>query len=361
MHQAHRPVAAVVAALLGAVLAAAGAGAGIRYLVKTGLTVPTVVGLTLLVAGLVLLVFALSIGWRALHGWTRLGLVPGVVVGLAVMLSVALAVAFTVVPPTALGAATPASEGLAYRSVALTTADGVRLSAWLVPSRNGAAVVLLHGSGSTRTAELTQAGVLGRHGYGLLLVDARGHGRSGGRGMDLGWYGDLDVAAAVTFLTRQRGVDPPRIAVLGLSMGGEEAIGAAGRDPGIRAVVAEGATARTAADKSAWLPGGPSGAVQRLLDRLTYGLVDLLTPASPPAPLRDSVRAAVHTRFLMIAAGSMPDETTAAQVLRDAAPARVQVWTVPGAGHTGGLSTAPAAWRQRVLAFLDARLRPTGR
>lgn len=50
-------------------------------------------------------------------------------------------------------------------------ADGVRLSAWYVPSRNGAAVVLLPGAGSTRTAVLGQAAVLARHGYGALLTD----------------------------------------------------------------------------------------------------------------------------------------------------------------------------------------------
>ena len=89
--------------------------------------------------------------------------------------------------------------------------------------------------------------------------------------MDAGWYGDRDLIAAVAFLQHQRDVDPRRIGALGLSMGGEEAIGAATADPAIRAVVAEGATHRTAADKAGYLPGGLAGAIQRGLDRLTYG------------------------------------------------------------------------------------------
>ena len=311
----------------------------------------------LLAIGLVLLGFAASASWRLLHGWTRLWLAPASIIGLLVILSGALAVTFTVVPPTALGRSTPASVGLPYRNVTFTTRDGVRLSGWYVPSRNRAAVVLMHGSGSTRTAVLPQAGVVGRHGYGVLLVDARGHGRSGGRGMDLGWYGDQDTSAAVTFLTHQPGIDPFRIGVLGLSMGGEEAIGAAAADQRIHAVVAEGATARTAADKANWLPGGVSGAVQRGLDLLTFGLTDLLTPASPPAPLDNAVRAADRTQFLLITAGTVPDETLAAHALDAAAPpTRVRVWNVPGAGHTGGLATAPRAWAQHVIAFLDAEL-----
>jgi pimeloyl-ACP methyl ester carboxylesterase len=217
-------------------------------------------------------------------------------------------------------------------------------------------VVLLHGAGETRAATLPQAEVLAAHGYGVLMVDARGHGDSGGRGMDLGWHGDADVRAALDFLDGRDGVDPDRIGVLGLSMGGEEAIGAAAADPRVRAVVAEGATGRTAADKDAWLPGGVSGALQRGLDRVSYAVVDLLTAGSPPTSLRDAVAEASGTPFLLITAGTMPDEEDAAAVLRDAAPDRVQVWTVPGATHTHALSAEPAEWEQRVTGFLDAAL-----
>jgi dienelactone hydrolase len=174
--------------------------------------------------------------------------------------------------------------------------------------------------------------------------------------MDLGWYGDADVRAAIGFVVARDGVDPHRIAVLGLSMGGEEAVGAAAADPRIRAVVAEGATGRTAEDKDAWLPGGVTGAVQRTLDRLTYAVVDLLATAPRPAPLRDAVAGAAGTRFLLVTAGTLPDEAAAAAVLREAAPERVDVWTVPDASHTHALTAARAEWETRVTDFLAAAL-----
>ena len=65
---------------------------------------------------------------------------------------------------------------------------------------------------------LGQAAVLARHGYGTLLLDTRSHGRSGGHAMDFGWWGDRDIAAAVSFLGRQPGVQAGKIAVLGESM-----------------------------------------------------------------------------------------------------------------------------------------------
>ncbi len=219
-------------------------------------------------------------------------------------------------------------------------------------------MVLKHGAGSTRTSTMRHAAVLARHGYGVLMVDARGHGRSGGNGMALGWYGDQDTAAAVTFLSGQEGVVPSKIGVVGLSMGGEEAIGAAGADPRIAAVVAEGATGRTASDNDDVRPQDLASAAERGVDWFTYGLTDLLTGASPPASLRSSVAAAVDTEFLLIVAGTEPGESLAAAALRSVDPRRVQVWSVPGAAHTQGLATSPGEWERRVVGFLDDALEP---
>ena len=337
---------------------AAGAGIGIRHLQKTGLTVETVLALTVLAVGLILLGFAATASWKTLHGWFRLTLAPVAVVVLQFVFSAAVAVMYAVAPPTALGVGTPGDEGLEYRDVAFTTRDGVELSAWFIPSDNGAAVVLKHGAGSSRTATIRHAGVLARHGYGVLMMDARGHGRSGGMGMDIGWYGNEDTTAAVTFLTRQGDVIPTKIGVVGLSMGGEEAIGAAGVDPRIRAVVAEGATGRTAADNDDIRPEDFASALERGPDWVTDGLTDLLTPTSPPASLRRSVAASIDTRFLLIAAATVEKETLAATSMRSVDPQRVTTWTVPGAAHVQGLVTAPEEWERRVVEFLDGELQP---
>lgn len=357
------PVAAAVpVALAGAVVTAAGVGLALPWLRLAGLGAAGVASLALLALGLVLLVTGVTALLRRARGWWRRTTV--VVAGaVALLLSLAVvgqAVAAAFVPPTRVGTATPATYGLDYREVHPVTADGVRLAGWYVPSRNGSAVVLLHGAHSTRSAVLRHGVVLARDGFGVLLLDARGHGRSAGRAMDLGWYGDADVRAAVDLLAASPDVTGG-IAVVGLSMGGEEAIGAAAADPRIAAVVAEGATARVAADKS-WLVDayGWRGRVQHALDVATYGLTDLLSPASQPRTLASAVHATRPRPLLLITAGSVPDERQAADRLAAQAPATTTVWTVPGAAHTGALRTDPSGWESRVVAFLQASLPGSG-
>jgi pimeloyl-ACP methyl ester carboxylesterase len=214
-----------------------------------------------------------------------------------------------------------------------------------VPSTNGAAIVVLHGSGSTRSAVMNQVQVLADNGFGVLAYDARGHGESGGRAMDFGWYGERDAEGAVSFLAGRPDAVDRHIGLLGMSMGGEQAVGALASDPRVMGVVAEGATNRVAADK-AWLSEvyGVRGAIQEGLDIVTYGLVDLMTAAEPPLPLGGSISAAAPRPVLLITAGSMPDEGHAAAYMRQFSPSSVEVWTVPGAAHTGGLATAGEEW-----------------
>ena len=141
-----------------------------------------------------------------------------------------------------------------------------------------------------------------------------------------------------------------------MSMGGEEAIGATGANDVLRAIVAEGATAR-AADDEGWLSDryGVRGLLTEQLEQAQDWVTDVLTSASVPASMRDAVSAS-DARYLLITGGNVDSERQAADYIASAAPERVQVWTVPDADHTGGIETAPQEWARRVVEFLDATL-----
>jgi pimeloyl-ACP methyl ester carboxylesterase len=291
---------------------------------------------------------------RRTVGWRRWLALP---IGLALLwfgvwpLTVALMT--TAVPPTRVGSATPADRGVPYRDVSFVTDDGVTLSGWYLPSRTGAAVVLRHGATSTRSATLDAAVAIANHGYGVLATDARGHGRSGGDAMDLGWHGDVDLAAAVTYLAQPPEVDPHRIGVVGLSMGGEEALGAAAVDARIRAVVAEGVSSRgTVADEDLVLPDHPGRWFNVAQTWIQQHVTALLAQPSAPPGLADSVQA-IQPRPVLLVVGEAATggETVAGPRLQAIAPTSIDLWIVRGAPDGGGLATRPVQWEARVIGF----------
>ena len=335
-----------------------GVGLGLRWLWAGQFAWQTMLGGLCLLAGMVLVGSGLARVGGDQSRRARITLRTLVVLGVVTAVwTLAPALMATVVPRTEHGAISPADFGLDAREVTFETRDGVTLWGWYVPPRTGAAVVLRHGSGSTASDVLAHGMVLAEHGYGLLMTDARGHGRSEGTAMDFGWFGELDIEAAVSFLVAQPEVDPERIGVVGLSMGGEEAIGAASRDSRIAVVVAEGASARTEEDK-AWLEDeyGWRGWVQLKLEWLQYATADMISPASKPERLATSAAEMAPRPLLLVAAGQRADEGHAARFIQSEAGDHVVVWTVPGAGHTAALEFSPASWRERVVGFLDQQL-----
>lgn len=357
-HRLPRVGAAAVVAAVGVVASPAAVTIGLKYPTRTGFSARATGGVVASAGALALLALGAWLLLRPARWWGRLLAIPLVaVLGFFVAIPLVGAVYATNLPRPVLGAQTPADRGLVYRDVSFVTSDGVRLSGWYIPSANRAAVALLHGASETRSNVLPQAAVLAHHGYGVLLFDARGHGRSDGRAMDFGWYGDGDVAAAVGWLAAQPDVDPARIGAVGMSMGGEEAVGALPAVPALRAVVGEGVTGRVAEDH-AWLAlrYGIQGTVTQWSHDITYAIAGLLTSAPEPGTLRAAVTAGGGRPILLIAAGTVKDEGYGAAYIRAGSPSTVQVWVVPGAGHTGGLGTHPVQWEQHVIGFLDRAL-----
>ena len=206
----------------------------------------------LIVAGVLYLLAGISRGWgvnrgrRRRRAWTNrlVAVVGAALVGFFVVLPTLVAVDFLAKPRVPIN---QAALGVPHARVTFPADDGVRLSGWYVPSRNGAAIVLVHGGGGDRQGTILHARMLAKAGYGVLLYDARGRGESGGHENAAGWQRDRDVRGAVSFLTR-RGID--HIGLLGLSTGAEAVVTEAASDKRIEAVVADGLQARTAADAS---------------------------------------------------------------------------------------------------------------
>lgn len=196
----------------GAIGIAVGVGIGVVHLLKAGLSVYAALTLVCLLTGLIATTRTLSALLDRLQGWRSLAVLPVALLALIlVYYPFTVALIATNTPRVNIGATLPSQLGLAYEDAQFLTPDGIILSGWLMPGSNRAAVVLLHGGGgsSNRTAVISHAQVLVHNGYSVLAFDSRGHGRSGGDGMDWGWYGDLDITGALDYLESRRDRSKP--------------------------------------------------------------------------------------------------------------------------------------------------------
>jgi alpha-beta hydrolase superfamily lysophospholipase len=107
----------------------------------------------------------------------------------------------------------------AARAVTTTASDGVPVHAIEFPRRGtGWVVVHFHGNGEVIGSHLDLAKELGRRGFGTLLVEYRGYGRSrdAGQPTEAGLY--ADASAALDHLLAE-GIGPERVALWGFSLG----------------------------------------------------------------------------------------------------------------------------------------------
>jgi hypothetical protein len=331
VHRLPRSLGAAVAFLLGVLTLGGGLIARTHLLVAAGLLY--------LIAGFVQ-GWGVNRGRRRVRAWTN-----RVLTGVGAVL-----VAFFVVYPTLITVdylAKPrapineAALGLGHERVVFPARDGVRLAGWYVPSRNGAAIVLVHGGGGDREGTIRHARMLANAGYGVLLYDARGRGESAGHENAFGWRWDRDVRGAVSYL-QARGIR--RVGLLGLSTGAEAVVTEAATDARVGAVVADGLQGRTSADASHLGFGNrisiePAFAVAGAAIRLARG-------EAAPRPLFDLVHEVARTRPLLLVGTETYEREFDRAYTRGTS---AQLWELPQTGHTQGLHDHPAAYRARVL------------
>ena len=240
--------------------------------------------------------------------------------------------------------------GRPYEQVTLRTSDGLRLAGWYVRSRNGAAVI----SYPTRAGKLPQARMLVRHGYGVLLLDARGYDGSQGDPNLFGWDDTKDIDAAVSWLQRQPDVRDGRVGGIGFSVGGEMMLQASAENTGLGAVVSDGAGFRSVREE---LLRGPRGWLTSLPEQaLQSTALAVMSGTAPPPSLKDLVPRIAPRHVFLIHAGHGAGGEEYNRDYYAAAGAPKAVWGIPEAHHTGGFQARPREYERRVVGFFDRAL-----
>jgi hypothetical protein len=316
-------------------------------------------GIPMFVAGLALTAIGGTMLVRSVHDWwRRLAFIPvGVIFGFLLVFPVTLGVfAANVARLPTSSTETPADRGLAYEDVTFQTERGLTISAWLIPSTNGATIITVHGAGKNRSTVMDEAEMLARHGYGVLMIDAEGFGDSEGRGNAFGWTGARSVHAATAYLATRDDIDAARIGGLGLSMGGEVLLQAAGESTDLKAIVAEGATARTAADFRELESIGEIGYV---LHTVVGATMRAISGEDTPPPLMKMVPR-IAPRDVLLIGSQVADELDLMSRYKDLGGESFDIWFIPEAKHIGGFDLHPEEYEQRVIAFFDESLLRSG-
>ena len=309
----------------------------VHYSLAAGPSGDDFTGLLSILAGLTLLGLGVVTLWTSRRRddrlWWRYSRRLLLVLGtLFLAVSVLFPVAIAYVVTHAARAHVPAADlGTAYEEVQFTTSDGLRLSGWYIPSRNGAAVISFPGRASSQQ----RAKLLARHGYGVLLFDRRGEGESEGDPNLFGWQGERDIHAAVAFLQGRADVDPERIGGIGLSVGGEMMIEAAAESPELKAIVTEGASSRSVRDELA----SPGGGWQEIVgNAVATSATAIFTDNLPPAPLTSLVPRDLGRRALRL--------RRARPAGREAGQHGVLRGCARGEGDLGGPRRGAHRWRR---------------
>ncbi|MGC3996255.1 MAG: alpha/beta hydrolase [Anaeromyxobacter sp.] len=236
--------------------------------------------------------------------------------------------------------------------VSLRSADGVQLSAAWRPARNGAAVVLAHGLHANRDQLRGQAEALEGAGFGVLLLDLRAHGRSGGNESTRGDRERLDVAAAVAFAAAQPGVRPGRLGALGFSIGALAVADEAIDDPRIAAVALVSMAPSAEADIRA------SYAHRGLLTQLPalWTTEALGVDVSAVRPVDRLDRLAERPVLLVYGAHDEVAPPAFGQDLLGRLRGGGELYVMPGVGHGGWDAASAAALDARVVAFFTRAL-----
>lgn len=257
----------------------------------------------------------------------------------------------------------PEDYGMSSEVVTVTTADGLKLYGWYVPGRNGATIMVLHGSPGGRQDGLYEAAFLNRHGYNVLLGSFRAHDESDGELISFGYYEVDDVSAWHQYLLTRDDVDPDRIAIFGESMGGGTGILYASQHEDIKALATASAFALTQDTIETFIEYelDPPDWTTPILAGFIVFWAEQVGDMDTAELDTEAVVNQISPRPILIIQGGNEDKISpeSGQRLYDAAGEPKELWFVPEAGHVDFQDFQPQAYEEQLVDFFDRSLLET--
>lgn len=231
-----------------------------------------------------------------------------------------------------------------YQPVNLLTEDGIRLSAWYTPPKNGAVILLAHGYGDNRPEWVYE--MLAKKGYGVLAWDARAHGESDGKISTIGYLEVLDVKAALDYALAQPNVK--HIGAWGGSMGAATLIRATARFPQIEALFVDSSFDTLDDEFNFLVPYPGVNALSKLIVQVETG-IDL----DQVSPLNDISKISPRPVYIVHSTADIVAPPDAGEKLFNAAKEPRFLWQEENAPHLAIYLDNPRRYQRRLVGFFD--------
>jgi len=251
----------------------------------------------------------------------------------------------------------PGDYNMIYEELTITSADGLRLAGWFIPSKNGAVIMMQHGYKATRDEMLNEAEMVHRHGYAVLITSIRAHDLSEGEEIYFGLKEMQDLDAWYQYLLNRQDIDPDRIGILGNSYGGMLSIGYAAQNENIKAVVADSAFSSlndTVATSVKYFTGLPEFPFVPLI--VFWAEQEAGFKAEEVDATRWIAEISPRPVFLMQGGADVVISPSSGQRLFDAAGQPKELWFEPQLGHVDFDTAMAEEFERRIMEFFDKYL-----
>ncbi len=231
-----------------------------------------------------------------------------------------------------------------YQSVNLITDDGIRLSAWYTPPKNGVVILLAHGYGDNRPEWVYE--MLAKKDYGVLAWDARAHGESDGKISTIGYLEVLDVKAALDFALAQPGVQ--HVGAWGGSMGGATLIRATAQFPQIEALFVDSSFDSLDDEFNFLVPYPIINPLAKFIAKTETGI-----NLNQVSPLDDISKISPRPVYIVHSMADIVAPPDSGEKLFNAAKEPRFLWLAKNAPHLAIYLDNPRRYQRRLVGFFD--------
>lgn len=241
--------------------------------------------------------------------------------------------------------------------VELTSFDGTKLRGLYFPSKNNAAVIVQHGYGGHMGSVMHIAHMLHEQGYGVITMDLRAHGSSGGEQVTFGKNEARDMQYVFDYLKNRKEVNADKIGLYGWSLGGATVLLHGDHNKEVKSVIADSPFDAINYENMQQFTDTPwpFPALFRFFSSIRSD-----TDFDKNAPINNLDAYQNKPLFLMIAGSDqVVDPQSGERLLKKLNNSTLQIWREPTFGHIRFSFDAKNKFSRKVLRFFNTTLSPS--